>query len=63
MRGYKGAETRGQLFGKGIKGRTGIDEKGKLCELNERYRMKRKELKTTIEELKQRMLAKGAKVG
>ena len=38
-------------------------KKRKLSELNERYRVKRKGLKTVIEELKQRLLAKSAKVG
>ena len=33
-----------------------------LSELNERYRVKRKGLKTMIEELKQRMIAKNTKV-
>ena len=39
-----------------------LNQKRKLRELNERYRVKRKGLKTVIEELKQRMLAKSAKV-
>ena len=34
-----------------------------MSELNERYRVKRKGLKTVIEELKQRLLTKSAKVG
>ena len=37
-------------------------KKRKVSELNERYRVKRKGLKTVIEELKQRLLAKSAKV-
>ena len=37
-------------------------KKRKLSELNERYRVKRKGLKIVIEELKQRLLAKSAKV-
>ena len=36
--------------------------KRKLSELNERYRVKRKGLKTVTEELQQKMLAKSAKV-
>ena len=39
-----------------------MKKRRKLSELNERYRVKRKELKTMIEELKQRMFAKSAKV-
>ena len=34
----------------------------KMKELHEKYRVKKKELKTVIEELKQKMLAKDAKV-
>ena len=37
-------------------------KKRKVSELNERYRVKRKGLKTVIEELKQRLVAKSAKV-
>ena len=33
-----------------------------MSELNERYRVQRKRLKTVIEELKQKMLAKSAKL-
>ena len=40
----------------------GLKKKRQLSGLNERYRLKRKGLKTLIEELKQRMLAKSAKV-
>ena len=39
-----------------------MKKKHKLSELNERYRVKRKGFKTVIEELKQKMLAKSAKV-
>ena len=39
-----------------------MKKKHKLSKLNERYRVKRKGLKTVIEELKQRILAKSAKV-
>ena len=44
------------------KGKLGSKKKGKLSKLKERYRVKRNGLKTVIEELKQRMLAKSAKV-
>ena len=45
-----------------VKGELGLKKKHKLSELNERYRVERKGLKTVIEELKQRMLAKRGKV-
>ena len=45
-----------------VKGELGLKKKRKLRKLNERYSVKRKRLKTVIEELKQRMLAKSAKV-
>ena len=41
-----------------VKGELGLKKKRKLSELNERYRVKIKGLKTAIEELKQRMLVK-----
>ena len=44
------------------KGELGLKKKHKLDELNERYRVKRKGLKTVIDELKQRMLTESAKV-
>ena len=44
------------------KGELRLKKKTKLSELNERYRVKRKRLKTVTEELKQKMLAKSAKV-
>ena len=44
------------------KGELGLKKKHTLSESNERYRVKRKGLKAVIEELKQRMLAKSAKV-
>ncbi|XP_068704348.1 microfibrillar-associated protein 1A-like [Montipora foliosa] len=44
------------------KGELGLKKKRKLSELNERYGVKSKGLKTVIEELKQRMLAKSAKI-
>ena len=39
-----------------------MKKKRKLSELNEKYGVKRKGLKTVIEELKQRLLAKSAKI-
>ena len=45
-----------------VKGELGLKKKRKLSELNERYRVKRKGLKTVIEELKQIILVKSAKV-
>ena len=45
-----------------LKGELGLKKKQKMKELYEKYRVKRKGLKTVIEELKQRMLAKSAKV-
>ena len=50
------------LLEREVKGELGLKKKHKLSEFNERYRVKRKRLKTVIEELKQRMLAKSAKV-
>ena len=44
-----------------VKRELGLKKKRKLSELNERYRVKRKRLKTVTEGLKQRMLAKSAK--
>ena len=40
------------------KGELGSNKKQKMKELHEKYRVKKKGLKTVIEELKQRMLAK-----
>ena len=45
-----------------VKRELGLKKKRKLSELNERYRVKRKRLQTVTEGLKQRMLAKSAKV-
>ena len=45
-----------------VKEELGLKKKRNFNELNERYGVKRKGLKTVIEELKQRMLAKSAKV-
>ena len=44
------------------KGELGLKKKRKLRELNERHGVKSKELKVVIEELRQRMLAKSAKI-
>ena len=45
-----------------MKGESGLKKKQKIKELFEKNRVKKKGLKTAIEELKQRMLAKSAKV-
>ena len=45
-----------------MKGGLGSKKKQKMKELYEEYRVKEKGLKAVIEELKQRMLAKSAKV-
>ncbi|XP_068713270.1 uncharacterized protein [Montipora foliosa] len=45
-----------------LKGELGLKKKRKLSELNERYRVKSKGMKTVLEELKQTMLAKSAKI-
>ena len=50
------------LLTRDLKGELGSKKKQKMKELYEKYRVKRKGLKTVIEELKQRMLAKSAKV-
>ena len=49
------------LLTKDLKGELGSKKKQKMKELYEKYRVKKKGLKTVIEELKQRMLAKSAK--
>ena len=50
------------LLTRKLKGELGSKKKQKIKKLYEKYRVKRKGLKTVIEELKQRMLAKSAKV-
>ena len=45
-----------------LKGELGSKKKQKMKQLYEKYRVKRKGLKAVIEELKERMLAKSAKV-
>ena len=45
-----------------LKGELGLKKKQKMKELHEKYRVMRKGLKTVIEEVKQRMLAKSVKV-
>ena len=50
------------LLTRDLKGKLGSKKKQKMKELYEKYRVKRKGLKTVIEELKQSMLAKNAKV-
>ena len=58
----KGLRQEVNFLEKEVKGELGLKKKCKLSELNERYRVKRKGLKTVIEELKQRVLAKSTKV-
>ena len=50
------------LLTRDLKGELGSKKTQKMKELYEKYRVKKKGLKTAIEELKQRMLAKSAKV-
>ena len=50
------------LLKRDLKGELGSKKKQKMKELYEKYRVKKKGLKTVIEGLKQRMLAKSAKV-
>ena len=57
----KEIETRRKLVDKRLDRGIGMEEEEKK-ELYEKYRVKKKGLKTVIEELKQRMLAKSAKV-
>ena len=50
------------LLTRDLKGELGSKKKQKMKELYEKYRLKKKGLKPEIEELKQRILAKSAKV-
>ena len=50
------------LLTRGLKGELGSKKKKEMKVLYKKYTVKKKGLKTVIEELKQRMLAKGAKV-
>ena len=50
------------LLARDLKGESGSKKKQKMKKLYQTYRVKRKGIKTVIEELKQRMLAKSAKV-
>ena len=50
------------LLTRALRGELGSMKKQKMKQLYEKYRVNRKGLKTVIEELKQRMLAKSAKV-
>ena len=50
------------LLTRELKGEWDEEEIKKMKELYEKYRVKKKGLKTMVEELKQRMLAKSAKV-
>ena len=45
-----------------LKGELGERKKQKLLQLHERYRVRKKGFKTVIEELKQRMITKSAKI-
>ena len=47
---------------RGSRGELGLKKKHKLSQLSERYGVKRKGLRALIEELKQRMMAKSAKI-
>ena len=58
----KEIETRRKLVDKRLDRGIGMKEEEQKKELYEKYRVKKKGLKTVIEELKQRMLAKSAKV-
>ena len=51
-----------KLLTRDLKVELGSKKKQKIKELYEKYRVKRKRLKTVIEELKQRMMAISAKV-
>ena len=50
------------ILGRKSKGELGERKRQKLLQLRERYRVRKKGLKTVIEELKQRMTAKSAKI-
>ena len=50
------------LLTRGLKGELGSKKKKEMKVLYKKYTVKKKGLKTVIEELKQRMLAKSAKV-
>ena len=58
----KEIETRRKLVDKRLDRGIGMKEEEEKKELYEKYRVQKKGLKTVIEELKQRMLAKSAKV-
>ena len=55
----KEIETRRKLVDKRLDRGIGMKEEEEKKELYEKYRVQKKGLKTAIEELKQRMLAKG----
>jgi hypothetical protein len=50
------------LLERQLRGELGHKKKGKLQKLEDKYRVKKKGMKTVIEELKQRMIAKSAKI-
>ena len=58
----KEIETRRKLVDKRLDRGIGMKEEEEKKELYEKYRVQKKGLKTAIEELKQRMLAKSAKI-
>ena len=51
-----------KLLTRDLKRKLGLKEKQKMKELYEKYRVKKKGLKTVTKEIKQRMLTKSAKV-
>ena len=61
-RKYKAAEKGYQYSRKGKEGQIGPRKEGKAKLVEKKYGVKRKGLKTVIEELKQRILAKAAKL-
>ena len=61
-RGYKETETRSKIADKRLWRGIGIKEETKMKKLLEKYRFKKKRLKTVMEELNQRMLEKIVKV-
>ena len=61
-RDYQKKKTKMETQNWDLKGELGLKKKNKMKELYEKYRVKKKGLKTVIEELKQSMLEKSAKV-
>lgn len=48
------------LLDRGLKGQLGLKKTQKIKQLNEKYRVEKNGIKTVIEEIKQRMIAKSA---